>query len=598
MRRPRYPSRMTLWRAPFGALLSSFLALGAAAGVVRVPSGLTAASVPAPAALAGYRAGLVSLDPSVVRSFLADGAAKDWLKASTPEMYASSLVRAHEIVQLDALPARHRESFLRRELIAIEALPMLRADADLPAKHRAQFGSEADAGRIARASCSWDTLDPKIRKDFEAQAIDAQNWSRISVSMRASLIAFWWHQKLFGGLELEPGTPEYLAQVRLYERKAGGFLTDQEATGLEERISALERVVKRLPELRAAAADDSGRLRELDAVAALSAGDAVKAKARLERSFRLAATKIPHRFVLDPRDKAQKAALSALAKRLTTEFRRLAAGTSAEKLLEKAEGRIQIGGVPAGSDGAYQAYGDRLALPADVIDHLLIGVDRHFEDFATDDSLLQGLAVFYLPTYVHETTHRLQGREALKKSLTAMEKSALYGHEDEHEAYLAQELFIREFAAKRPTLVSWARTMPRVAGLWDPIVIARQGKRVSRLYADVPGGAGRRALGLMMAIAESNQALVLKPRIERELASRRVSRGHGRRDPVRLSAMDDGPVDRMADRLLRRWRDIADKSAARFADLLLGYFDDGDARIAGLKAKLRVLRAAARAQPK
>ena len=217
---------MTLWRAPFGALLSSFFALGAAAGVVRVPSGVSAAAVSAPAALAGYQAGLTSLDPSAARSFLADGAAKDWLKVSTPDMYASSLVRAHEIVQLDALPARHRESFLRRELIAIEALPTLQGDADLPAKHRAQFGSEADARRLARASCSWDTLDPKIRQDFETQAIDEKSWTPAPVSMRAALISAWWHKKIFDGSTAESGTIEYLAQVRLYERKAGAYLTD------------------------------------------------------------------------------------------------------------------------------------------------------------------------------------------------------------------------------------------------------------------------------------------------------------------------------------------------------------------------------------
>jgi len=581
---------MTLWRAPFAALLSTFLALGAAAGVVRVPSGASSAALSAPAALAGYQAGLVALDPSAARSFLSDGAARDLLRVTTPDMYASSLVRAHEIVQLDALPARHKEVFLRRELMAIEALPVLREDADLPAKHRAMFGSEADAARIARAAVAWDTLDEEIREDFEAQKIDEPNWARISVAMRASMVSAWWHQKLFGGVELEPGSAAYLARVRLYERKAAGYMTDYEATALDERIKALQRITKRLPELRAAAADDSGRLRELDAVAELSMDDPVKAKTRLDKSFGLAPTKIPHRFIHDPKDKAQRKALAALAKRLNAEFRRLAAGTSAEKLLEKAAGAIQIGGVPAGSDGAYQAYGDKLALPADVIDHMLILGDRRFEDFETDDAMIQGLAVLYLPTYVHETTHRLQGRKAVEKSLTAMEKGVLYGHEDEHEAYLAQELFVREFTAKRPVLAAWARSIPRVADLWDPVVMARQGKRVSRLYTDVPGGAGRRALGLLMAIRESNQALTLKPRIEQELSRRRRSASGERRESVRLSDINDIKMGRVSDRLLRRWRDIAGTSGAGFADLLLGYFDEGEARVAELKTRLRVLR--------
>lgn len=585
---------MRLLRAPFGALLSLFLALGAAAGVVRVHEGISA-PLAAPAAYAGYQAGLTALNPSVARTFLNDGAAQNWLKATAPDMYASSLVRAHEIVALEALPAAHKERFLRRELIAIETLPLQQADTDLPAKHRAAYGSKADAARIARASLAWETLSPEVRDGLKEQEVDEKGWSGSPISLRAAVIATWWHKQIFDGTAAEPGTPEYLKLMELYERKAGAYLTDQEATELDERITALARINKRLPELRASFAEDPAKLKELDAVAALSGEDAPKAKARLDRSFGVAPSKIPHRFIYDARDPVQKAALAVLAKKLTAEFRRLAKGTSAEKLLEQAEGRIQIGGVPAGSDGAYQAYGDRLALPADVIDHMLVLGDRQFKDFETDSDMIQGLAVLYLPTYVHETTHRLQGRDALKRSLTAIEKGMLYGHEDEHEAYLAQELFIREFAALRPNLAAWAKAIPRVAGIWDPVIIARQKKRVSRLYSDVPGGAGRRAQGLLMAITESNQALALKPKIERELARRRHARVSGEHHvPVRLSDMDT-PVRRSATRLLKRWRDIAGTSAAVFADKILAYLDAGDARIKALEARLRPLRAEARA---
>lgn len=583
---------MKLLRAPLAALFSLFFALGAAAGVVRVPEG---AGVVAPAGYAAYQAGLTALNPSVARDFLADSAAKDWLKTASPDMYASSLVRAHEIVALDELPAGHKERYLRRELIAVEALPLQQADTDLPAKHRAAYGSKADAKRVARASCAWETLSPEVRAGLMEQEVDPKGWSVSPISLRAAVIATWWQKKIFDGSKAEPGTPEYLKLMELYERKAGAYLTDQEATELDERITALTRINKRLPELRAAFAEDPAKLRELDAVVALSAEDAPKAKARLDRSFGVAPSKIPHRFVYDAHDQVQKAALAVLAKKLTAEFRRLAKGTSAEKLLEQAEGRIQIGGVPAGSDGAYQAYGDKLALPADVIDHMLVLGDRQFKDFETDSDMIQGLAVLYLPTYVHETTHRLQGRDALKRSLTAIEKGMLYGHEDEHEAYLAQELFIREFTAKRPVLAAWAKGVPRVAGIWDPVVIAKQKKRVSRLYSDVPGGHGRRAQGLLMAITESNHAVALKPRVERELARRSHAKISGETHiPVRLSDMDT-PVKRAATRLLKRWRDIAGTSAAVFADKILAYLDAGDARIKALEARLRPLRAEARA---
>lgn len=562
------------------ALFSLFLALGAAAGVIRVPSG-------------GYQAGLTALNPASARAFLADGPAREQLRLSSPDMYASSLLRAHEIVALDSVPALHREAFLRRELIAIETLPLQQNDTDLPAKHRAEYGSKKDAARIARASLAWDTLEPEILAGLAAQYVDAKSWASAPISLRAAIVAGWWHKKIFEGSAVEPGTPEYLAKVRLYARKAGGYLTDMEATELGDRLDALERVVKRLPELRAAAGGDAAAVRELDAVAVLSGENAQAARERLDARFGRPPSKIERRFVHDERDAAQKEALAALAKKLNAAFRRLAAGTSAEDLLDKAAGRVQVGGVPAGSDGAYQAYGDRLALPADVIDYLLRDRGARFEDLASSDELVERLAVMYLPTYVHETTHRLQGRAALKKSLTAVEKGVLYGHEDEHEAYLAQELFIREFAALRPELAAWARSIPRVEGIWDPKIIARQGKRVSRLYSDVPGGAGRRAQGLLMAITESNQAIKLKPRIERELARRRHSPGE-RRAPVRLTELEASSIKKAASRLLRRWRDIAETSAALFADRILAYLDEGDARIAALKKRLRPLRAASR----
>lgn len=572
---------MRLFQAPIGAFLSLFLALGAAAGVVRVPAG-------------GYQAGLTALNPQAAKAFLADGAAQAELRVSMPDMYASSLLRAHEIAALAAVPARHQEAFLRRELIALESLPLQQNDTDLPAKHRAEYGSGKDAARIARASLAWDTLDPEVREGIAAQDVDAKSWSAAPISLRATIVAGWWHKKIFeSGPPAEPGTPAYAAKLRLYARKAGKYLTDMESTELGERLDALQRVVNRLPILRAAAEGDAAVLKELDAVAVQSGEDAVAAKARLDARFGRPATKVERVFVHDERDKAQKEALAALGKKLTIAFRRLADGTSAEKLLEKAGGRIQVGGVPAGSDGAYQAYGDRLALPADVIDFLLRDRGARFEDLATNDELVERLAVMYLPTYVHETTHRLQGRVALKKSLTAVEKGVLYGHEDEHEAYLAQELFIREFAAKRPDLAAWARSIPRVEGIWDPVIIARQGKRVSRLYSDVPGGAGRRAQGLLMAITEANQAIKLKPIIERELARRRQAPGE-RHAPVRLTELEAASIRKAATRLLRRWRDIAGTSAALFADRILAYLDEGDARIRALKNDLRPLRAAAR----
>jgi len=571
---------MRLFQAPFGAFLSLFLALGAAAGVVRVPA-------------VGYQAGLTALNPQVAKAFLADGAAQAELRVAMPDMYASSLLRAHEIAALAAVPARHQEAFLRRELIALETLPLQQNDTDLPAKHRAEYGSAREAKRIARASLAWDTLDPEVRKGIAAQDVDAKSWSAAPISLRATIVAGWWHKKIFEGDEAAPGTPAYVERMRLYARKAGKYLTDMESTELSDRLDSLQRVVNRLPILRAAAEGDASILKELDAVAVQSAGDAVAAKARLDARFGRPASKIEPVFVHDENDKAQKEALAALGKKLNAAFKRLTAGTSAEDLLDKAAGRIQVGGVPAGSDGAYQAYGDRLALPADIIDFLLRDRNARFEDLAASDELIERLAVLYLPTYVHETTHRLQGRVALKKSLTALEKGMLYGHEDEHEAYLAQELFIREFAALRPDLAAWARTVPRVAEIWDPKIIARQGKRVSRLYSDVPGGPGRRAQGLLMAITESNQAIKLKPRVERELARRRHNPGE-RRAPVRLTELEASSIKKAATRLLRRWRDIAGTSAALFADRILAYLDEGDARVAALKKQLRPLRAAAR----
>ncbi|UPT72666.1 MAG: hypothetical protein M0D55_11980 [Elusimicrobiota bacterium] len=477
---------------------------------------------------------------------------------TAPDMYASSMLRAHEIKALEAVPAAFREKFLRRQLIAQETLPLQNADTDLPAKHRAAYGAKEDAARIARASCDWETLDPKVRAGLEKKGVEEKNWPSVPISMRASVIAAWWHDAIFAGSTAEPASPEYLVLLKRYSRAASPYLTDMEATELDARLSALEKASKVMAET--------------------PAGASVPAESR---------------FVHDPRDPEQKKALAVIGKRLTEAFRRLAAGTSAEELMNKAAGAIQVGGVPAGSDGAYQAYGDKLALPADVIDYFLLMTDHRFEELFTDDQLMNGLAVLYMPTYVHETTHRLQGRIALKKSLTALEKGVLYGHEDEHEAYLAQELFVREFALKKPVLAEWARSIPRVAGMWDPKIVRRQHSRVSRLYADVPGGDARRAQGLMMAITESGQARKLKPRIERELARRR---GHvnGRHEPVRLTEIEASSIGRAADRLLRRWRDIAREDAADFADLILAYLDEGDARIAALKERLRPLRRASR----
>ncbi len=578
--------------APLWASLYLLLALGAGAGVVRVP--VSAVPGPAAAIAAGYQAGLTALDPSIAASFLADPAAHAWLKASRPGMYAASLLRAHEILALHAAPASHREHFLRRELIAIENLPLQQADTDLPAKHRAEYGTKAEAATLAKASVAWDTLPADVRAGLVKKGVDPKGWPGAPISMRAAIVANYWHQLLLEGEGVPAaGTPEHLARVRAYARKGGPYLTDQEATELSDRIYALERLAKRLPELRAEFADDAARLKKLDAVAVLSGDDAPKAKAMLDRAFGLPHSKIERRFVHDPKDPVQREALAEIAVRLQAAFKRLAAGTSAEALLAKAAGSIQVGGVPAGSDGAYQAYGDKLALPADVINYLLVADDKRFEDLLTDDKLLDGLAVLYLPTYVHETTHRLQGRVALKMSLTALEKGVLYGHEDEHEAYLAQELFVREFALKKPALAAWARSIPRVEGLWDPKIVHRQTTRVSRLYADVPGGHGRRATALLMAITESNQALKLKPRIERELARRRRVTGE-RYAPVRLTDIQASSVSKAADRLLRRWRDIAAADASRFADLILSYLDAGDARIRELKARLREVRRSAR----
>jgi hypothetical protein len=126
-------------------------------------------------------------------------------------MYASSLLRAHEIVALDALPAVHREAFLRRELIAIESLPLQHADTDLPAKHRAEYGSVREAKRIARASCAWDTLSPELLAALGKQDVDAKGWATVPISMRAAIIADWWYKRIFEGVAaVEPGTSEHL----------------------------------------------------------------------------------------------------------------------------------------------------------------------------------------------------------------------------------------------------------------------------------------------------------------------------------------------------------------------------------------------------
>ncbi|MBI2385707.1 MAG: hypothetical protein HYV14_06805 [Elusimicrobia bacterium] len=472
---------MKPFRLVLGALLPLLLAVGAAAGVVSVPQ-----------RLAGYQAGLTSYRTGAAASFLRDDAAQALLRARDPGMLAPSFQRAHEILDLAALPGQYEDAAnLRRALVARDSEPSFRRPADIRAFYAGRGLASAEMRKVVAALAEWRTLDAELRGWLGAAGATEELWEGLTVDERSSAIVAALREQLLQGRRLSMDGTAYRARLEEFARRAAPYMSANEDYRMDRTLERHEALAADLRRARRAArrARDEGLSAVLGAVSA--AGDMDAARGALDR---LAESDAPG----STPEKISKRTLAAVSARLPAAVKRWAAGTPAEPVLDRALGRVELDQLETAL-GGYQNETDRLIVSRENLGLFLLERGRKAGDLLTDDALLADFALEMAPIIVHETTHRLQRLHADASRMTTTDAAMLYGHEDEREAFTVQALFVKAFAKRHPERAAAFAGSERLSFFWKPETIAKTIAAVPYGYSNVPSAHGSRARAVTLA---------------------------------------------------------------------------------------------------
>lgn len=472
---------MRLWQAHLGAFLSLFLALGAAAGVVSVPQ-----------RLAGYQNGLMAYRTTAASSFLHDDAARALLRQENPALVAPSFQRAHEILDLAALPKQYEDpANLRRAFITRDSEPSFEKPADIRAFYQARGLTPAEMTKVVRALAEWRTLDAELRGWLGEAGATEDIWKTLSVDERANAIIGALREHVLQGPALMLDGAAYRARLEEFARRAAPYMTASNDYKMDQDLSRHEELAADLRRARRAAkqAQDEG----LSAVlAALSrGGDRDAARGALDL---LDEDTMPGAAP----EKISKKTVAAVAARLPDAVKRWAAGTPAAAVLDRALGKIVIAQLET-SLGGYENGTDRLIIARENLALFLTERGRKAGDLLTDDALLADFALEMAPIIVHETTHRLQRMHADAAKLTTTDATMLYGQEDEREAFTVQALFVNSFAAKYPERAAEFAAKDRLSFFWKPETIVKTIAALPYGYSNVPSAHGARSRVVTLA---------------------------------------------------------------------------------------------------
>ncbi len=489
-------------RLLIGALLPLLLAAAAAAGVVSVPQRLSA-----------YQTGLTSYRTGAAAAFLRDERAQALLRAENPGLLAPSFQRAHEILDLAALPKEYGDpANLRRALIARDSEPSFQRPADIRAFYAGRGLAPAEMRKVVRALAEWRTLDLELRGWILEAGATETIWKTLTVDERATAIVSALRERLLQGRNLSLDGAAYRARLEEFARRAAPYMTANDDYKLDQLLGRHEELASDLRRARRGAkrARDEGLMAVLGAVSV--AGDLDAARGALD-VLETASGERP--------EKISKRTLAAVSARLPAAVRRWAAGTPAEAVLDRALGRIELDKLETAL-GGYQNGTDRLILSRENLGLFLFERGRQARDLLSDDELLADFALEMTPIIVHETTHRLQRQHADAAGLTTQDAATLYGHEDEREAFTVQALFVKAFAARDPERAARFAAKERLSFFWDPETIAKTIKAVPYGYSNVPSAHGSRARAATLAAYKASKPRTGPKAVERARVKRQL----------------------------------------------------------------------------
>lgn len=463
---------MRLFRAPLGAVLSLFLALGAAAGVVAAPQ-----------RLAAYQMGLTSYRTTAAASFLRDQAVLDLLRTENPAMLAPSFQRAHEILDLAALPKQYEDADnLRRALIARDSEPSFRKPADIRAFYAGRGLAPGEMAKVVRALAEWRTLDAELRGWLALAGATEEIWKALTVDERSSAVVAALREHVLQRSNLTLDGAAYRKRLEEFARRAAPYMSAHDDYQMDRTLERHARLAADLRRARGDArlAQDEGLSAVLGAV--VRTGDMDAARGALDLLEKPGST---------PK-KITKKTLAAVSARLPAAVKRWAAGTPAAAVLDEALGKVELDEL-ATALGGYENGTDRLIVSREHLALFLAERGREAGDLLTDDALLADFALETAPIIVHETTHRLQRLRADASKLTTADAAMLYGHEDEREAFTVQALFVRAFAASHPERAAAFAANERLSFFWKPETIAKTIAALPYGYSNVPSAHGARS---------------------------------------------------------------------------------------------------------
>ena len=466
---------MKLLRAPLAAVVSLFFALGAAAGVVAIP-----------ARLSSYQAGLTAYKPAAASAFLADDAAQARLREANPAMLLVEFQRAHEILELKALPTQYEDpANLRRALIARDMEPSFEHPADLRGVYEAAKLSPADRRMVIRALAEWRTLDAELRGWLAEAGASEDIWEGLNLEERANAVISALREHVLSGPNLALDGEAYRRKLVEFARRAGPYMSATEDYKMDRLLERHAALAKDLRRARASArsVEDEVLQGKLSKIA--YSGDVDAASAKLEKLS-------PESMAAPPPVKIRKRDVRAIARRLPDAIKLWAAGTPAEAVLEKALQNLVIDHLETAL-GGYENKRDRLVVSADYLGLFLRARGKSAGEMLADPAMLSDFALEIAPLVVHETTHRLQRLSGDRHGLTPSDAAMLYGQEDEREAFTVQELFVRSFAAKNPERAAALAKEDRVSFIWNPETIAKTIVALPYGYSNVPAAHGSRA---------------------------------------------------------------------------------------------------------
>lgn len=542
------------------AFLALWLALPAAAALVAPEAAGLAARAE------GYQAALNVYDRTAAAGFLADPAAQGWFASERPQFAVPALQRAHEILDLSALPARYEDAAgLRRALIARDSEPSSEKPDSLLAMYSAWDLPADQRKRVEQALVEWRTLDPDLRGWLTEAGLTSGAWRDLRLSERCEAVVRALMIHVLGTRPLAVDGKAYQARMASFVERASPFLSPAEDYLLDQKSRRFQELAVRLRRLREAARRSGDETAK--ALVAKTARQGPDAVSELLDRVDAGTGEAPRTVPIPP------GVIRSVQARLPAAIRRIVAGTTAEPVISEALERVLLSHHET-AQGGYEARRDRLIVDRALLEGFLAERGRPAGDLLTDPALLDAFALEIAPIVVHETTHRLQSLRARAAGLDYFDQSALYGQEDEREAYTVQLAFVRAFAAAHPEKAAALAANDRLDFFWSEELVLKTRALVHVGYANVPSFHGSRARAVTLAHWRAADARRRLPAIEAELAVA------GERTGAPGSSALGGKLEKMSAAALRTMRRAAEPySELGLAKAYIAYLDAMDARI-------------------